>query len=496
MDRDRDRTQIPIADQRKIFGHPVGLYIIFFTEMWERFSYYGMRALLVLYMTKYLLSEADKGLDIFGYSYIRAFVEWFVRATGISDQLTTQIFSSQVYGLYTGFVYFTPLIGGALADQFWGQRRTVYAGAILMAIGHFLMAIESQFFVALLFLILGNGCFKPNTATQVGNLYEPGSPLRDRAYTIYYMGVNLGAFLSPLICGTLGQLWGWHYGFASAGVGMLLGLAIYHFGRRYLPPDTSPSRDTSPSKHDTAAKSAANSAATKTHFNRDEWLRVGALVFLCALNIVFWAIYEQQGNTLQLWADDKTDWNFFGWEMPSTWFQSFNSAFIFMFAPVLDRYWGWQNRKGSEPHAVSKMGIGCVLLGGSFIVMILAANLLPGQERGSVLWLVGSTWIYTIGELYLSPVGLSLVSKMSPPRIVSMMMGMWFLSSFVGNYLSGYIGSYYEIMSKEAFFTLLTGLGIAAGLVFFLVNGLLSRILSQPVEESLGGMGETARSVS
>lgn len=451
-------------NQRKILGHPAGLFVLFFTEMWERFSYYGMRALLVLYMTQYLFIEAEKGKEIFGYGAIKAFVGWFVSATGISDELTAQIFSSQIYGFYTAFVYLTPFFGGMLADRVWGQRKTVYVGGVLMAIGHFLMAIESQFFFALMFLILGNGCFKPNISTQVGSLYEQGDSRRDRAFTIFYMGVNLGAFLSPYICGTLGQKVGWHYGFGAAGVGMIVGLIIYHWGRRYLPPDY-------------RQLNGPSSEVTNEPLTAQEWKKVLALVFLCAINVVFWAVYEQQGNTLQLWADQKADWNFFGWELPSTWYQSFNPAMIFIFAPFLDKFWGWQARRGTEPHSVVKMGIGCVLLGVAFIVMIVADWTIPVDGKGSLLWLVACTWIFTMGELYLSPIGLSLVTKMSPARIVSMMMGVWFLSSFLGNYLSGYIGSYYNIMAKDSFFTLLMGLGIGAGIVFFLVNRSLARIL-------------------
>jgi POT family proton-dependent oligopeptide transporter len=447
------------------FGHPKGLFVLFFTEMWERFSYYGMRALLVLYMTKYLIIEADKGMEIFGYDTIKGFVIWLTSLFGATGDLSVQALSSQIYGLYTGFVYFTPFFGGILADKVFGQRKTVYLGAILMAIGHFLMAIESQFFPALLFLILGNGCFKPNISTQVGLLYKQGDPRRDSAFTIFYMGINLGAFFSPLVCGTLGQKFGWHYGFGAAGVGMLIGLLVYHFGKGLLPPDRIMQRK------------ADHNEAKAEPLTKDEWSRIIALIFLCSVNIVFWAVYEQQGNTLQLWADANTNWNFFGWEVPSSWYQSFNPMFIFLFAPLMDRLWAWQTKRGMGMTSVTKMGIGCLLLGVAFIVMIMASKAVAADEKGSLMWLVATTWLFTMGELYLSPIGLSLVTKVAPARMVSMMMGMWFLSSFFGNYLSGAIGGYYEIMSKQTFFTLLTALGLGSALIFFAANKPLKRSL-------------------
>src|SRR5438128_6962292 len=217
---------------RTWLGHPRGLFILFLTEMWERFSYYGMRSLLVLYMVNHLFIQPDVGQRVLGFTAITGGLE------SVFGPLAVQPLSSQIYGLYTGFVYFTPFFGGMLADRVLGQRRTVIIGAILMAIGHFLMASEHLFFLALMFLILGNGCFKPNLATQVGGLYPPGDPRLDRAYSIYYMGVNLGAFFAPLVCGTLGQRLGWGYGFGAAGVGMVCGLIFYLWGQKFLAEDS------------------------------------------------------------------------------------------------------------------------------------------------------------------------------------------------------------------------------------------------------------------
>ncbi|RYZ70086.1 MAG: MFS transporter, partial [Proteobacteria bacterium] len=218
-------------------GHPRGLFILFLTEMWERFSFYGMRALLVLYMTKYLITAADGGMQVVGWETIRPFVVGVLEKSGIAgESLNTQAIASQIYGIHTSLVYITPILGGLLADNWLGKRKSVYLGGTLMAIGHFLMAIESFFFIALFFIVLGNGCFKPNISTQVGAVYPEGDKRVDGAYTIFYMGINLGAFFAALVCGTLGQKFGWHYGFGAAGVGMMFGLLVYHFGRGYLPP--------------------------------------------------------------------------------------------------------------------------------------------------------------------------------------------------------------------------------------------------------------------
>ena len=405
-------TPADVAQGRTILGHPAGLFVLFFTEMWERFSYYGMRSLLVLYMVDHLFPHPEVQQRVLGFGLVKGGLE------AVFGPLGPQPLSSQIYGLYTAFVYLTPFFGGMLADRVIGQRRAVIAGALLMAIGHFLMAVESLFFPALLLLILGNGAFKPNISTQVGSLYPPGDPRRDRAFTIFYMGINLGAFFSPLVCGTLGQRLGWHYGFGAAGVGMVAGLCIYLFGQRTLAPDL--------------LMRLAGRRRERKPLTQDERRRVFALVLLCALNIIFWGIYEQQGNTLQLWADRNTNWNFFGLDIPSTWFQALNPFMIFLLAPLLNIFWTWQCRRRSEPSSIRKMALGCLLAGVSYLVMMLAAQSTGSGERGSIAWLAGTVFILTIGELYLSPIGLSLVTKAAPARIVSMMMGVWFCRAFSG----------------------------------------------------------------
>ena len=447
---------------KTFLGHPVGLFVLFFTEMWERFSYYGMRALLMLYMTQYLIKAADTGTAIVGFATLKAGLE------AVFGTLAIQPLASQIYGLYTGFVYFTPFFGGILADRLLGQRKTVVLGGILMAIGHFLLVFEQLFLVALLFLILGNGCFKPNISTQVGNLYEHGDPRRDGAFTIFYMGINLGAFFSPLVCGTLGQLYGWHYGFGAAGVGMMIGLAVYLSGRKYLAPDNMMTR-------------ATEAQTEKTSLTPKEWKAIIGLCGLCILNIVFWGVYEQQGNTIQLFADANTDWHVFGWEMPSTWFQSLNPLFVFTLAPLLNMFWAKRSQHGKQHSSVIKMALGCLMLGGSFLVLMLATRGISETQRITFLWLVLCTFIYTLGELYLSPIGLSLVTKIAPARLVSMLMGMWFLSSFFGNYLSGYLGTYYEKMPKDSFFMMLALLGVSAGLAMFALKGPLKKAIGEDI---------------
>jgi POT family proton-dependent oligopeptide transporter len=452
----RQRNPADLAHGRTILGHPAGLFVLFFTEMWERFSYYGMRSLLVLYMVDHLFVHPDVGQRVLGFDLVKGGLEAVFGPMGL------QPLSSQIYGIYTALVYLTPFFGGMLADRVVGRRRAVILGGVLMAIGHFMMAVESLFFPALLFLILGNGAFKPNISTQVGSLYPPGDPRRDRAFTIFYMGINLGALFSPLVCGTLGQRLGWHYGFGAAGVGMVAGLCLYLFGQNTLAPDL--------------LTETAGRARERKPLTNDEWKRVWALVLLCALNIIFWGIYEQQGNTLQLWADRNTNWNFLGLDIPSTWFQAFNPLLIFLLAPLLNLFWSRQSRRGSEPSNIGKMALGCFLAGASFLLMILAAHSTGPEDRRSIAWLVGTVFILTIGELYLSPIGLSLVTKAAPARIVSMMMGVWFLSSFFGNYFSGFLGTFWERMPHGAFFLLLTVLGISGGIAIWLLGRPLERI--------------------
>jgi POT family proton-dependent oligopeptide transporter len=433
----------------ELFGHPRGLTFLFTTEMWERFSYYGMRSLLVLYMTKYLLLPDHAG-NVVGLLAFKQALE------GVFGPLEAQPLSSQIWGFYTGLVYFTPIFGGLLADRVLGRRHTVIIGAVLMAIGHFMMAVEQLFLFALLALILGNGCFKPNISTQVGRLYPPGDHRRDRAYSIFYVGINIGAFLAPLVCGTLGERVAWHYGFAAAGVGMCIGLAIYLYALPSLPADE-------------LNKSRGVDGA-KPVLDHVEWRAIIALLVLFVPNTLFWATYEQIGNTTILWIDGNTDRgiDLFGWhgQIPTTWFLAFNPFMIFAFTPFVVALWARQAARGTEPSTITKMALGCCGVALANLVMAAAA-LHAGLGQASWLWVLGYVVIITIGELYLSPVGLSFVTKVAPARMLSMMMGVWLATSFTGGFLAGFIGSFWSRMPHVGFFLIVAGIAAGAGAMIF-----------------------------
>jgi proton-dependent oligopeptide transporter, POT family len=379
--------------------------------------------------------------------------------------LAAQPFASQIYGFYTGLVYLTPIFGGLLADRVLGQRRTVIMGAALMAAGHFMMAFEPLFLFALLVLIVGNGAFKPNISTQVGSLYAPGDRRRDRAFSIFYVGINLGAFLAPLVCGTLGEEMGWHYGFAAAGVGMTLGLLIYVWAGPVLPRD--------------ALKARRKSPRTKP-LGRDAWRAIAALLLLMLPVSLFWATYEQQGNTIALWADEFTDRHFnflsFSGEIPVTWFQAFNPFMIFAFTPAIVALWRRQGAR--EPATVIKMAIGCFLCAASYLMMAAAAWH-SGGSNVSWLWLFVFFVILTVGELYLSPTSLSLVTKVAPVQVLSMMMGVWLSTSFIGGFLAGYLGTFWSTLAKTDFFLMIAGIVALAGLSIAVFNRPLNALLNE-----------------
>jgi len=447
----------PSSAKADLFGHPRALAFLFTTEMWERFSYYGMRSLLTLYMVNYLFAP-ERFDGVIGLAALKRMHE------SLSGPLDVQPFSSLVYGDYTMLVYLTPIFGGLLADRLLGHRHTVVIGASLMAIGHFMMAFEPLFLLALVFLILGNGAFKPNMSAQVGDLYAAGDPRRDRAYSIFYVGINLGAFLAPLVCGTLGERVGWHYGFGAAGVGMLIGLAIYLCASRHLPPDRIESRVDGPP------------------LTRDEIRTLVALAALFVPIMLFWATYEQQGNTIALWADTHTDRTIalFGLsaEIPTTSFQAFNPFMIFAFTPLVVALWAWQAKRGREPSTLTKMALGCFGVTLANLIMAAAAWH-AGGAKASWLWLTGYFVVITVGELYISPIGLSLVSKVAPAKIVSMMMGAWLATSFGGNFLAGWLGSFWSAMDKTQFFLMIAAIAGVAGLVIAAFNRPLRGILQR-----------------
>src|SRR6266566_5247838 len=447
--------------QADFLGHPRGLGFLFATEMWERFSYYGMRALLVLYLVNYVL-QPDTAGQVIGLAALKHVLE------ALLGPLDVQPFASNIYGIYTGLVYLTPVFGGMIADLVLGHRRTVIIGALLMALGHFMMAFEQLLLFALTLLILGNGAFKPNMSSQVGELYPPGDPRRDRAYSIFYVGINLGAFLAPLVCGTLGEKAGWHYGFAAAGVGMLVGLCIYLYALPLLPAD-----ELQKAKSTQAARAAKPLAASE---RRAIWLLLALLV----PNTLFWATYEQMGNTVILWADANTDrsidaLHLFGVsaQIPTTWFLAFNPFMIFAFTPFVVALWARQAARGTEPATITKMAFGCFGVTAANLIMVAAAlwsgagGATGDAGKASWLWLFAYFVVITLGELYLSPVGLSFVTKVAPARLISLMMGVWLSASFTGGFLAGYIGSFWSRMAKPEFFLLIAGIAALAGVMIF-----------------------------
>ena len=454
----------------QLFGHPRGLTFLFTTEMWERFSYYGMRAILVLYLTNFLLLSGQAE-HVAGYHTLKSVFEWM---TGRS--LGVQPLSSLINGTYTAFVYLTPFFGGILADRVLGQRLTVIFGGLIMAMAEFTLMVPSLFFLGLLFLIIGNGLFKPNISTQVGNLYKPGDSRIDRAYSIFYVGINVGAFFSPLICGTLGENVGYQWGFFAAGMGMLIGAFTYLLALRTLPPDR-------------LARLKAKTEVKKS-LTAQDWKAVLALILLCVPTSLFWAVYEQQGNTISLWAQNFTDRRLIpgliNIEIPVTWFQAFNPFMIFAFTPFVVALWARQSKQSKEPSTVTKMAMGDFMLGASYLIMAAAAYFAGPSGHASWLWLFFFFSIITLGELYLSPIGLALVARVAPPSILSMMMGLWFITSFTGNLLQGYIGSFFSAMDKTHFFLLCACIGGVAGAVTWLFDRPLRSVLeSRPSVDSV-----------
>ena len=416
-------------------GHPPGVAILAVTEVWERMSYYGMRALLVYYMTKHL-----------------AF---------------TQSQSSMIYGLYTAAVWLAPLPGGAIADRYLGQHRSVLIGGSLMALGHFLMAFESLFFPALGVIALGNGLFKPNISTQVGDLYAPTDPRRDRGYSVYYFGVSCGTCIAPLVCGTVGELYGWHWGFSVAGLGMLAGLGTYQFGRRWLPPDR--------------LGRAAEATAPRPGATNLEWSKVLALGAISLSASFFWTAYEQQGNTIALWADTFTNRHVslgsVDFTIPATWFQSLNGLFIIVLTPVLISLWRFQAGRNQEPSSANKLIIGALIAGVAYLIMVVAAVIEAKSGPVSWLWLTAYFLAITVGELYLSPTCLSLFNKAAPVRLASTMIGVWYLSLFLGSYLAGVLGSYWNDVPKPLFFAGLSSLAFLSAFALFVTTRGFSKAL-------------------
>ncbi len=400
-------SNIAVAE-KQWFGHPRGLATLFFTEMWERFSYYGMRALLVLYMTG---SVMQPGL-------------------GFLDKKATQI-----YGLYTMSVYLMGIPGGFIADRFLGHYRAVLLGGIIIACGHFTMAVPGIpfFYTGLGLIILGTGLLKPNVSTIVGTLYTRDDPRRDAGFSLFYMGINLGAFIAPLVTGWLGQKINWHIGFAAAGVGMVFGLIQYVYGRKYLIAVSGPEKRVTGTAEPTAA-------LPEKAFTREEWGRIAAASILTLFALIFWAGFEQAGSSLTLFADRATRLTILGFTYPSSWFQSVEPLFVIIFSPIFAWVWFSMAARRREPSSPAKFTLGLFFLSFSFLMMVPAARFFQSHGlRVSPMWLVGLYFLQMAGELCLSPVGLSMVTKLSPPRVVGLMMGVWFFATAMGNYVAGWV---------------------------------------------------------
>jgi POT family proton-dependent oligopeptide transporter len=436
---------------RGFYGHPRGLSTLFFTEMWERFSYYGMRAFLILYMTA---PAAAGGL-------------------GFADAD-----AASIYGTYTGSVWGAAILGGIAADRYLGQYRSVLIGGIIIALGHFTLAFPPLpfFYTGLALIVIGTGLLKPNVSTLVGSLYAPGDSRRDAGFSIFYMGINLGAFIGPLVAGYLAQRVDWHLGFAAAGVGMAFGLTQYVLGRRRLQPALE-RLATQPKPAAAVAVSPESSGSSGWSFTPTEWKRIGAIVVFFLVAILFWGAYEQAGSTLNLFADRYTRLELGGFSFPSSWFQSVQPIFVILLAPVFA--WIWTTLGPREPSISGKFALGLLFMGLSFLVLVPAGAMAQAGEgtRVSPWWLIAAYGISELGELCLSPVGLSAVTKLSPARIVGLMMGVWFLSNAFGNKLAGWAASFFSTMPLETLFGVVAAILVAASLVMFALVIPLRRLM-------------------
>jgi proton-dependent oligopeptide transporter, POT family len=451
-------TQQPVP-AAGVKGHPKGLGPLFFTELWERFSYYGMRSILILYMT----STAAQG--------------------GLGFDVKT---AASIYGWYTMAVYLTALPGGLIADYLTGARLAVFIGGIIIAAGHFSMVFHSMtfFYLGMALIAIGTGLLKPNISVMVGNLYGQNDPRRDSGFSIFYMGINIGALLAPLVVGYLakGESFksflssigqdpntSWHWGFGAAGVGMVIGLIVYVLSKRTL--------DHVGDKVPSAVKVSADSAPAAT-LSGDDWKRIAAIFILFIFTILFWAAYEQKGSSLNLFADRLTRTEIFGNSFPAPYLQSLTPAFVILLTPLFATL--WIRLRDRQPSSPGKFTLGLLLIGSAYLLMIPAA-MLTAQGRVSFWWLVGLYFLEVCGEMCLSPVGLSTVTKLAPAKFVGIMMGLWFFATSLGNKLAGYLAGFFDSNNPWQL-TLLYG-GIAAGL---LASAVVLALLTPSLKKLMG----------
>ncbi|EPD0967983.1 peptide MFS transporter [Vibrio vulnificus] len=439
-----------MPNQHQYFGHPRGLFLLFGTELWERFSYYAMRAILVLYLTD---TTINGGLG------------WSTK-----DAL-------DLYGTYTGLVYITPLIGGYLADNYLGQRRSILIGGALMAIGQFTLALPADalglgslhtFYLGLALLIAGNGLFKPNISTMVGDLYQEGDNRRDGAFTIFYMGINLGALIAGVVSGSVTTELGWKAGFVAAGIGMLISLVMQMALAQSWLGDIG--REPAAKRDLAIKKSAQKEALTK-----EEVDRIKVILVMSLFTIVFWAGFEQAGGLMNIYTQQYTDRMIGSFEIPAAWFQSLNPFFIITLAPVLAVLWVKLGKR--EPNSPVKFALAMFFLALGFLCMVGAVVEQSGDTsvKTSMLWLVGAFFFHTLGELCLSPIGLSLVTKLAPLRLASLMMGAWFGCNAIANYVAGYVGSHVGELGAMAIFSGITVTATVSGVILLLFSNQLVR---------------------
>ncbi len=444
---------ISIDSQKTLLGHPVGLFVLFFTEMWERFSYYGMRAILTLY----LVEKTDA---------INPGLGW------------TDIEALSLYGWYTMMVYVMSIPGGIIADKFLGQKKSVYVGGVLLLIGHSILAVEQTwaFYSGLVFIVLGVGMLKPNISTMVGGLYKQGDLRRDKGFTVFYIGINIGAFLASIVVGYVGEVHGWHYGFGLAGLGMLLGLLQYALGQKHL-------------KHVGnflgASENLKEKEAMKKPLTKIEKDRVSVLLLSFLIVILFWGAFEQAGGLMNIYTKTKTDRMLLGMEIPATWFQSLNALFIVVFGTIVAGFWAKRKLNGKEASSLFKMIVGLIVMGAGFFFMTAAVAQFNSTGSSAMYWLVLAYLFHTIGELCLSPVALSFITKLAPLKYASIMMGVYFAMTGFGSKLAGLLGEWSSSLGE---YTIFTGIAIFTIVIGFLVLLVLKKLkaMTHGAEEKEG----------
>jgi POT family proton-dependent oligopeptide transporter len=462
-----DAARAPRHADTAFFGHPAGLGWLSFCELWERFSFYGMQALLVLYLSNYLFLPQNVG-RVAGMEALRGAIE------GVTGPRSPMQLASAVFGLYAGFVYLTPLFGGLLADRVLGRTRTVVTGASLMAIGHFLMAFEASFLLAIGCLLIGVGCFKGNIAAQVGDLYAPDDRRRASAFQIFVLAVQIAVILAPIVCGTLGEKVAWHWGFAAAGVGMVIGLVVYLAGRRWLPPEPAP-----------APRSKADGA--RAAMSPRDKARVALLIALLPVLVLSIVGNQQYSNAFPLWSEQHMDLVLFGWQVPVTWLQAIDAlvSTVTMLASIA--FWRWWATHRREPDELTKMGFGALLAAGGPALIMLAAGIVEATHaRVSLVWTLGYTLVNDIGFANILPVGLALYSRTAPKRLEGLMIGVYYLHLFVGNVFVGWLAGLLETMPGPAFWGLHAALVACAGALLLACRFGFGAVLSDDVPAAQG----------